>query len=374
MMKVGFVVNPIAGLGGPLAFKGTTMEIAKRALSMGIRPWAPLRAKKFLEHLKYKVHHDVVFVTCGSDMGENELRDVGFSYEVVYNPQEPSTRYDTINGVRKFEASGVDVIVFVGGDGTAKDVYDAINSRITVIGVPAGVKMFSGIFAISPEGAANLLADYLNGSSSVELVEVLDIDEEMYRRGELRVSLVGYMRTVRSHLVQGSKVPTYQDEYEEQVSIAKWFNENIDESAFYIMGPGSTTKVIADYLGLPKTLLGVDVYHGKRIVMLDADAEFLRNFVRMNLGSKIFIVVSPTGSQGFIFGRGNVQIPSDVIKIVGKENIIVVATKSKILRTKVFYIDTGDVDVDLSLSGYMRAISGYNEETVIKVRNGYKYE
>ncbi|MEM3833645.1 MAG: ATP-NAD kinase family protein [Thermoprotei archaeon] len=373
-MKVGFVVNPIAGLGGPLAFKGTTMEVAKRALSMGIRPWAPLRARRFLEHLKYKVHRDIMFITCGSDMGENELKGVGFSYDVVYNPQEPSTRYDTINGVRAFDAFGVDVIVFVGGDGTAKDVYEAVDTRAIVIGVPAGVKMFSGVFAISPEGAANILADYINGLGNVEMGEVLDIDEGKYRGGELKISLIGYMRTVRSYLIQGSKVPTYQDEYEEQVSIAKWFSENIDENAFYIMGPGSTTKVIADHLGLPKTLLGVDVYHGRRIVMLDADAEFLRIFIRKNLGSRIFIVVSPTGSQGFIFGRGNVQIPSDVIKAVGKENIIIVATKSKILRTKMFYIDTGDVGVDLYLSGYMRVISGYNEETVIKVRNGYKYE
>ncbi|MGC8949058.1 MAG: ATP-NAD kinase family protein [Thermoprotei archaeon] len=373
-MKVGFIVNPIAGLGGPLAFKGTTMEIARKALLMGIKPWAPLRAKKFLEHLKRRNYHDVIFITCGSVMGENELKEIGFSYKVVYNPQEPTTQYDTINGIKAFEAAGVDAIVFVGGDGTAKDVYTAINSRIIVIGVPAGVKMFSGVFAVSPEGAANLLIDYFNGLSNIELAEVLDIDEERYRNGELRVSLIGYMRTIRSQFVQGSKLPTPQDEYEEQVSIAKWFSENIDENAFYIMGPGSTTKVIADYLGIPKTLLGVDVYHGRRIVMLDVDAEFLRNFVKMNLGSKIFIVVSPTGSQGFIFGRGNVQIPSDVIKTIGRDNIIIVATKSKILRTKMFYIDTGDVDVDLSLSGYMRVISGYNEETVIKVRNGYKYE
>lgn len=374
MMRIGFIINPIAGLGGPLAFKGTTMEIAKKALSMGIKPWAPLRAKRFLEHLRNKNYHDMMFVTCGSVMGENVLKEFGFSYKVVYNPHEPTTKYDTINGVKEFEASNVDVIVFVGGDGTAKDVFTAIDARIIVIGIPAGVKMFSGVFAISPEGAANLLIDYLNGLGSIELAEVLDIDEESYRSGELKVSLVGYMRTIRSQFAQGSKIPTSQDEYEEQVSIAKWFSENIDEDAFYIVGPGSTTKVIADYLGLPKTLLGVDVYHGKRVIILDADAEFLRHFVRKNSGSKIFIVVSPTGSQGFIFGRGNVQIPSDVIKSVGRENIIIVATKSKILKTRAFYVDTGDVDVDLYLSGYMRAISGYNEETVIKVRNGYKYE
>jgi len=374
MMRIGFVVNPIAGLGGPLAFKGTTDEIAKKALSMGIKPWAPLRAKQFLRLLKDRGAHDIRFITCGFDMGENELRDFNFSYDVVYVPQNPTTRQDTINGVKQFEIVGVDIIVFVGGDGTARDIYTAINSRIPVIGVPAGVKMFSGVFAISPEGAANLLIDYLSGLSTMELAEVLDVDEESYRRGELRVSLFGYMRVPRSQFIQASKIPTYQDEYEEQVSIAKWFSENLDENAFYVIGPGSTTKVVADYLGLPKTLLGVDVYRGKRVIFLDADSETLKNFVKKNMGSKIFIVVSPTGSQGFIFGRGNVQIPSEVIKIVGKDNIIILATKSKILRTKTFYVDTGDLEVDLYLSGYMRVISGYNEEMIIRVRNGYKYE
>jgi predicted polyphosphate/ATP-dependent NAD kinase len=374
MMRIGFIVNPIAGLGGPLAFKGTTYEIAEKALSMGIKPWAPLRAKQFLKFLKDRGIYDIKFITCGFDMGENELKDFDFPYEVVYIPQNPTSYHDTINGVKRFEMLSVDIIVFVGGDGTARDIYTAINSRIPVIGVPAGVKMFSGVFAISPEGAANLLIDYLSGLSTIGLAEVLDVDEESYRRGVLQVSLFGYMRVPRSHFVQSSKVPTYQDEYEEQISIAKWFSENIDESAFYIIGPGSTTKVVADYLGVPKTLLGVDVYKGRKVIFLDVDSATLKNFVKKNVDSKIFIVVSPTGSQGFIFGRGNVQIPPEIIKVIGKDNIIILATKSKILKTKTFYVDTGDLDVDLYLSGYMRVISGYNEEMIIRVRNGYKYE
>ncbi len=376
MIKIGFLVNPIAGMGGAVGLKGTDGDAYIEALRRGAKPVAPGRARRFLKVLLNHIDilsRNCIFITAPSIMGEDYVKNTKITYRIIgVAISRPTTAEDTKRCVREMKSLGVDLIAFVGGDGTARDILDVVGRDIPLLGIPSGVKMYSAVFAPSPEAAAYLLIEYLKGSASVVDGEVMDIDEEAFRRDRLSVKLHGIARTITlEHLFTGTKVPTPSIE-EEKISIAKYIAEEWDENTLYIVGPGSTTKAIADYLGLPKTLLGVDVYLGTKVLCLDADESKLLEILRDYKGRKK-LILSPIGGQGFILGRGNQQISPKVLSYIDKKDLIIVLLPSKLRITRAFWIDTGDPEIDRKFEGFYKAVIGYREYAVIRVNSASHY-
>ena len=368
MKKLGFIVNPVAGIGGRVGLKGSDgKDIQKRAFKLGAIPLAPQRAKEALKPL-LAIKDKIIILTYPRAMGEEEARELGFKLEVIGDTEDNTTSKDTKNAATGMRELGVDLILFVGGDGTARDVFEAIDGEVPVLGVPAGVKIHSGVYAISPRDAGALAVKYLLGEGvDVKEAEVMDIDEEAFRDNRLSAKLYGYMNTLYStDRMQGSKEGSGYTERYSQEAIAIDITTELEEETAYVIGPGSTTKFITDELGLKKTLLGVDVMINKEIVAADANEQTILGAIE---GRDAKIVVTVIGGQGFIFGRGNQQISPQIIRQVGKENIIIIATPSKLagLQSIALRADTGDLELDEALKGYHKVITGYGRRTVVKV-------
>lgn len=368
MKKMGLIINPIAGMGGRVGLKGTD-GVAERALELGALPRAPERAKKALEALM-EISDVIEIVTCSGNMGENQAKECGFKTKIISTTENRyTTSQDTINAAKEMLKGMVDLILFVGGDGTARDIYNAVGQNVVVLGVPAGVKIHSPVYAQSPLKAGELAKLYLK--EKVKLVseeEVLDIDEEAYRKGSVKTRLYGYLNIpLEKKYMQNRKAGTPLSEKATQNVIALDVIDNMKEGILYIIGPGSTTRPVMENLKLPYTLLGVDLVYNKQIVKVDVTEKELLEHLSITPSK---LVITPIGGQGYLFGRGNQQISPEVIKLVGKENIIVVATKQKIsnLGGKPFLVDTGDTEVDEMLSGYIRVITGYKEQVIYKIK------
>jgi predicted polyphosphate/ATP-dependent NAD kinase len=363
-------VNPIAGMGGSVGLKGTDgPETLRNAIELGAKPRSPVRAKRFLlQTLKISV--PVELYTCAGSMGEDEARSCGIEPNHIFGEREPVTqREDTKILAKKLAESNVDLLVFCGGDGTARDIADAIDARLPTLGIPAGVKVYSAVFGANPEACAAIAADFLAGRLGVHDAEVMDINEDDFRSGKLSARLYGYLKVpVQGSLMQHvkSSSPESQSEKSQQEAIAKHIIEEMDDDVMYIIGPGSTTKAIGELLGSEKTLLGVDIFYGKRILARDVNENQILNLIR---SKKCKIIVTPIGGQGYIFGRGNQQLSPSVIESVGTDNIIVVATKHKLhsLPQDHLLVDTGDPSLDELLKGYIKIVTGYKEMTVQKV-------
>lgn len=352
MMKVAFILNPIAGMGGKVGLKGTD-GVVEEAIKRGAEPVAPKRAEEFLRALRIERE----FFICSGKMGEDVFKKLGRKAEIVYDAPEQTTAEDTKKAARKM-AEVADIIVFVGGDGTACDLLDAINSKIPILGVPAGVKMYSAVFAFTPRDAAEIV-DSLE-TLDIEEREVMDIDEEAFRKGEFKVKLKGYALTpIHAKIQAGKDVLSGGGKKE----IAEWFIEEMDGETIYIIGGGSTTWEIKKVLGIDGSFLGIDVVKGNKLLCKDAGEKDIKKF----LGSKTKIVVSPLGGTGFIFGRGNQPISSEIIEKVGKENIIVVATKDKLNNLKSLKVDTGDEKINKMLHGHIEVVTGYREKKIMRV-------
>jgi predicted polyphosphate/ATP-dependent NAD kinase len=261
------------------------------------------------------------------------------------------------------------LLLFVGGDGTARDICDAIDQKIPCLGIPAGVKVYSSVFSTNPRSGGNLAAAYFDGEARLTDAEVLDVDESELRTGRISVRFYGYLRVpFHSSNLQSSKTgsPLDEDEVSAQDAIAKFVEEELKDDWTYIIGPGSTTAALGRRLGFEKTMLGVDAIRGRAVIGRDLSEQGIMQLLTQGRGS---IIVTPIGGQGFIFGRGNPQISAQVIRRVGKENIIVIATEHKIhsLKTKRLLVDTGDPQLDKELSGYMKTVTGYREFSVLAV-------
>jgi predicted polyphosphate/ATP-dependent NAD kinase len=268
--------------------------------------------------------------------------------------------------------SGIDLLVFCGGDGTARDILHAVQMKVPVIGVPTGVKMHSAVFAINPKSAARIGMKFLWGFSSLHEAEVMDIDEESYRKGRISARLMGYLLTpYEPDLLQGIKraSPITDSELRSQVAMALFIIETMEPDVTYILGPGTTTRTIADILHINKTLLGVDLLRNKRLIAKDVNEN---EILRTIQGNKAKIIVTPIGGQGFIFGRGNQQISPKVIRYVGKNNILVVSTESKLRGLGSLRVDTGDQQLDASFHGVIPVITDYRIQRIIQIKNPTK--
>ena len=368
MHKVGFLINPIAGMGGAVGLKGTdgrkTLREAKRK---GAKPVSPERALRFLEEVQRRDNR-IEFLTAPGSMGENVASQLKLQHESIGRIGRTTSSEDSVRITRLMKKKKADLIVFCGGDGTARDVSEGVGPETPVLGVPAGVKIYSSVFAINPVVAAESTVAFLEGRIPKRLGEVVDVDEAAFRKNRLSVKLFGYLTTPDSGpLVQGSKSITGSSEDVELDAIAEYFVEEIDPFGTYILGPGSTLERIAERLGVKKTLLGIDAVKGDgKVLGRDMNETALLGLVSK---SSTKIIISPIGGQGFLFGRGNQQISPDVIRRVGVENITVVGSRSKIeaLHPRRLLTDSGDEETDRQLRGYRRVITGYREEMVVKV-------
>jgi len=372
-MRIGLLVNPIAGMGGRVGLKGTD-NVLEEAVQRGAEPVAPARATEFLKKLKGSARETPIdIVTCQGIMGRTEAETAGFPVQTLPMQIGPKTSADdTRMAVQLMIEANVDLIVFVGGDGTAKDIFDAQQGcrDVPVLGVPSGVKMYSGIFAISPADAVDIVCAYNQKQAEIAEFEIIDTDEEAIRNDSFALRLHGYMKGpfLPAH-IQGSKQasPETTNEEENQTAIAKFVTEEKQPNATWILGPGTTVKHVACTLGVKKTVLGVDIYRNGE-VLLDADEKEILKEVKD--WTNTWIIVSPLGHQGIVLGRGNQQISPEIIKHVGKERIIVLATKNKLqsIGEKKLRVDTGDPEVDNMLRGYIKVVTDYREWLLMPIQ------
>ena len=369
MKTVGFIVNPIAGMGGAVGLKGTDgRTVLERALNLGAKPIAPIRAESFLSELR-PVKGRIRLVVGAGRMGEDEARNCSFAFTVLGERREETTAEDTKEFAKRIRDAGADLLVFCGGDGTARDVLDAVDADpdLPVLGVPTGVKMHSAVFAVDPRAAARIAMRFLWEELPLREVEVMDIDEEAFRKGRLSARLYGYMLTpYEPSLIQGTKAasPMTEDELRNQAALAVYVIEEMKPDVVYIVGPGTTTRTIGDLLDEKKTLLGVDLFCNKNLIAKDVNEKQILAGIK---GKTAQIIITPIGGQGFIFGRGNQQISSTVIRQVGKDNIIVMATKHKLRELKSLRVDTGDPTLDDLLSGYVKVVTDYRQEQMMRI-------
>lgn len=370
-MKLGFIVNPIAGMGGRVGLKGTDgPEILEKARSLGAVPESPIKSRKALEIL-LPLKDKLVIYTYPGAMGEEEAIEVGFEPIVLEKDKESFGPENTEEAARKMAEEGVDLILFAGGDGTARNIYSAIGTKIPVVGVPAGVKIHSGVYANHPKAAGEIAFKYFQ-DEHIETIEaeVMDIDEDAFREGVVTARLYGYMRIpLEPQLIQTTKSGGGMASEEEALNgIADRIIEEMEDEpeTFFIIGSGTSTRPIMENLDLPNTLLGIDIVKNKELIASDVNERQILDIIGDN---KAIIVVTVIGGQGYIFGRGNQQISAEVIKKVGKENIRIVAPKSKVLALegRPLLVDTGNEEVNSMFNGYMKILNTYYSESIERV-------
>lgn len=355
MRCVGLVVNPIAGMGGRVGLKGTDDKV-EEARHRGAEPRSPDRAREALERLK-KQPETVTLYTYGGAMGEEEAVATGFSPIVVGAPErEETSADDTRTAVRRFVDEDVDLILFVGGDGTAVDIaetLEALDDETPILGIPGGVKVYSSVFAVTPRAAGRIATTF----DRTEIREVNDIDEDAYRGGDVDTELKALATVPVDDEVQSSKQIGGGTVEALAAAVAA---EIRDDDATYVLGPGSTVDAVKTELGIAGSPLGVDVWRDGNVLARDAGETDIIGA----LGERNVIVISPIGGQGFIFGRGNDQISPQIIR---RSEIEVIASKQKLSDLGVLRVDTGDPELDEELRGWRRVRVGKFERQLLKV-------
>ena len=383
-MKIGFVINPLAGIGGSVALKGSDgNDIVELALTRGARPQAAARATLAMQEIK-RINTDdetVLFYTAGDDMGENVLRSLNFSCEVVYQNQGQSTAEDTKSVIRLFVENNVDLIVFVGGDGTARDVLDVLSACSTeqgivstpVVGIPAGVKIHSAVYAVTPLSAGEMLDQIIAGyPMSLHEAQVMDLDEEAFRKGIVNAKCYGYLSVpvddTRMQLIKQGGMAQQEISLQE---IAEDVIEAMEPDVYYLIGSGSTTAEVMKQLALPNTLLGIDIVLNKVLVASDVDEQTILKIIN---DQPVKLIVTVIGGQGHVFGRGNQQLSENVIRYVisqtgNQSNIVIIATSEKLqsLDKRPMIADTGNNDLDKQLAGLYSVVTGYQQKTLYRL-------
>ena len=373
--RLGLIINPVAGLGGRVGLKGSDgVEIQQEARILGAEPQAFERTAQALEGI-VPIKDEFELVTYPGEMGAEAARASGFIPTIIGSiiPGE-TTPQDTIRASNEMESLGVNLILFAGGDGTARDIYNAVADRVPVLGIPAGVKIHSAVFGTNPRHTGELAGLFIQGKANrLRSAEVMDIDEDAVRAGILSARLYGYLMVpYRRNLVQAVKSGTDPGEREALHSIACDVIESMDSDSLYIIGPGTTTRAITSQLGLEKTLIGVDLISRKQLAAKDVNESQL---LELLIERHTKVIISPIGGQGYLLGRGNQQISPQVLRSLGagegtvKDNLIVISTADKIyaLGGRPLLVDTGDQELDQQLSGYVQVVTGYKERMIYKI-------
>jgi predicted polyphosphate/ATP-dependent NAD kinase len=373
---LGLIVNPVAGVGGAAGLKGSDgVDVQAIAMQRGGSRRAAERVAATLAVVA-AAHPDVEIVTVTGEMGEDAVRAAGLRPRVVSEPVDPlvTTSADTVAGATAVVSAGADLLLFVGGDGTARDVCSGMpdeetgTSAVAALGVPAGVKMYSACFAVSPVAAGLLAARWLSEQSMpLRESEVLDVVEAQLRDGRVEPRLFGYLSVpFVEGRTQSRKAPTPRSQAEAAQSAAQGVVTQLEQGVHYLLGPGSTVGEVARTLGLTKTPLGVDVLLDGEIVRTDVSE---RDLLALLPGTRAKAVVTVIGGQGFLLGRGNQQLSARVVRALGDDPLIVVATEQKLidLRSRPLLVDTGDVELDSQLAGFIRVTTGANAVSVYPV-------
>jgi len=383
MKRIGLVINPIAGMGGRVGLKGTD-GVVEEAISRGAEPRATQRAIEALERLKeaytrHRLKEEILWLTAGGEMGEDELTsmDVGkWEIEKVHDPGDRTTGEDTRETVRKAIEAGASLIVFCGGDGTARDVF-SIAGKHPIFGIPSGVKMHSGVFAVDPRTAGELLEFYIRGEMATGEGEIMDLDENLYREGQWNIKLFGIGTTLfEPAFVQTGKFVVEELGTEVFISeISDDIKERIEEEpdSVFVLGPGGTLEAIGEAIGIDKTLLGIDIVKGRKLLGRDLSEEGVLDILEregVGRGTPAYLVVSPIGGQGFFLGRGNLQLSPGVIRKIGYRNIIIVSVPQKLDRTETLRVDTSDHDLDMEIRAQksIKVLTGYRTYRIKKIK------
>lgn len=376
-MKLGLLINPLAGIGGSVALKGSDgSAVVARALALGAEPMAGERSRVALAKLEHS-QLDVV-KTASAGMGADLLAELGIRHEVVYHAadEDHTTAQDSHAAVTALVAAGIDLLVFAGGDGTARDVLDALNeahaASLPVLGIPAGCKIHSAVYAVTPSQAGELLALISAGLPvTLHAAEVMDLDEDAFRAGQVKASCYGYLQVpVDDTRMQVTKQGGLNHEAMALQDIANDVVENMVDDVVYLIGSGSTTAAIMDELALDNTLLGVDAVRNRQLLASDIDAATMLQLIAQHPAK---IVVTGIGGQGHIFGRGNQQFSPAVIRKVlaqpGDEHILIVASNAKLrsLEGRPLLVDSGEPALDAELATLVQVISGYQQRTLYRL-------
>ena len=373
MFRLGLIINPVAGIGGRVALKGSDGEdIQQQALERGAIPLAKLRMQQALELLvEYK--NEIHIFTAANEMGENLSRSLGFETSVVNAVNEKhTTASDTEKTVQQCIEQGVDLLLFAGGDGTARNVFhalDSVKSAIPVIGVPAGCKIHSSVYAVTPAHAGELLSLIVKGRAlSLGEASVMDIDEDEFRKNRVKAKLHGYLNVpAENQFMQNMKEGGISHEEITLQDIAAFIIETMDDGKLYLIGSGTTPKAILDELQLPVTLLGIDAIKDKQLVASDVNEQQILALLEAH--EQVCLIITIIGGQGHVFGRGNQQISPEVIRRIGMENIVIISTPEKIhsLNGQPMRVDTGDEALNKSLYGMVPVVTGYDEKTLYRI-------
>ena len=375
---IGLIINPISGMGGSVGLKGTDgRDILLDAIEMGAKPSAVDRTRELLIELK-SIKANLKFIICLGIMGESLFleKEFDFEYTCIKHPlfNKVEDILDTTANHTKI-ATGIiknfddlNLLLFVGGDGTARDIFNIIGKTVPCLGIPAGVKIYSSVFSLNPKVASSLILQFLLDEIPLKESVVLDINENEYRNGKLITSLYGYLLTPFSpQYMQLSKMGSPESDLDNQERIAKRIIESLKNDIYYLLGPGTTTKVIADKLNQPKTILGIDLCLNKKIIATDLNEKEILRYIKK---SNAIIIISPIGKQGFIFGRGNLQFTPQVIKKVSSKNIIIISSKFKLqnIANQILRLDTRDSELDKNLRGLYKVYVDYDEIQICEVK------
>ncbi|MBU0538998.1 MAG: ATP-NAD kinase family protein [Gammaproteobacteria bacterium] len=376
MFKLGLIVNPLAGLGGPLGMKGSDgLDLSEvpsgdlgRSTARALRCLARIASSQSGQLRVYGFAGEMSAQAASGDESDRG----GLTFVSVGNAADRSktTPADTQGAALALLNQGVDLLLFVGGDGTARDIYSAVGTQVPCLGVPAGVKMHSGVYAVSPESAADIvLALMAGGLVELSEQEVRDIDEDAFRAGSVRSKYFGELLVPSiggflQHVKSGGR------EQEELVlaDIADHIIESMDPNTLYIIGPGSTTAAVMAQLGLANTLLGFDAIASSALQGSDLNAEQLATLIAGHSGP-IKAIITAIGGQGHILGRGNQQLTPALIRAIGRENFIVIATKTKItaLEGRPLLVDSNDPVLDIEWQRYIQVVTGYRDVVMYRV-------
>ena len=359
-------------MGGSVGLKGTDGDLAVRAKAMGATPVAEDRAVAALSQLA-RLCPDIEVLTCPGTMGAAATRGTGLASEIVCDtPGSETSDEDTKAAARAILAASPDLLLFVGGDGTARDIHDVVDEKLPVLGVPSGVKMHSAVFAATPRAAGEVAARYLRADDPESLlaeVEILDRSDVVGNGQDLSPKLFGVVKAPRlGFLVPGAKASRPVAEPMALAAALDRVAEMLHDERVTLIGPGSTMQMLAKQLGFDGTLLGVDAARNGELLASDLDE---RRILDLIAGEPARIVVSIVGGQGFLFGRGNQQLSPEVISQVGVENIVIVSSLEKLagLPGNCLLVDTGDESVDAMLAGYLPVIVSDARTVMMPVKN-----